>query len=176
LAGIKKSPIEPIDHGLGRSRGGFSSKIHLVCDGHGNPLGAVITGGNINDCVMLQATLENVSIPGERRKNKNRPQMLLADKGYDSVKIRTYLRSRGIQTVIPARGLPPGTKRRKKGPKPKLNKEYYKERNIIERLIGWLKNCRRIATRFEKYASSFLAMVKLAFIKLLLKKHFSDIT
>lgn len=100
--------------------------------------------------------------------------MLLADKGYDSISIRNYLRSRHMQAVIPSRALKPGAKRRRTGPKPQFNKQDYKERNVIERLIGWLKNCRRIATRYEKYASSFLAMVKLAFISFLLKKHFSD--
>ena len=173
---VKKSPHEPCDHGLGRSRGGFCSKIHLVCDGNGNPLGAIISAGHRHDSMMLEQVLESVSIPGQMRKNKNRAQMVLADKGYDSLSIRAYLRSRRMQAVIPAKELREGAKRRKRGPKPKLNKEHYKERNIIERLIGWLKNCRRIATRFEKYASSFLAMVKLAFIKILLKKHFSDTT
>jgi IS5 family transposase len=52
---------------------------------------------------MLEEALESVSIPGEMRKNKNRAQMLLADKGYDSISIRNYLRSRRMQAVIPAR-------------------------------------------------------------------------
>ena len=173
---LKKTPGEPDDHGLGRSRGGFSSKIHLVCDGNGNPLGAVISGGHRHDSAMLEETLESVSIPGVMRKNKNRAGMMLADKGYDSLNIRSYLRSRRMVAVIPSRGLRPGARNRRRGPKPKLKMDHYKERNIIERLIGWLKNCRRIATRFEKYASSFLTMVKLAFIKFLLKKHFSDTT
>ena len=52
----------------------------------------------------------------------------------------------------------------------------YKEPNVIERLIGWLKNCRRIASRFEKNAHNFMAMINLAFINLYLEKYFSDTT
>ena len=67
--------------------------------------------------------------------------------------------------MIPEKALPEGKKRRKRGPKPKFEKETYKASNIVERMIGWLKNCRRIAFRFEKMALSFHAMVKVAMIR-----------
>ena len=56
-----KNPwFEPPDHGIGRSRGGLTTKLHLVCDGRGRPLGMVITGGNVNDTTMMPAVLEDI--------------------------------------------------------------------------------------------------------------------
>ena len=165
---------ESADHGLGRSRGGFSSKIHLVCDGHGNPLGAVISGGHRNDSALFEQALKSVSIPQKLGRPKTKPRAVVADKGYDFSPVRYYLRKRNIEAVIPPRKMPESWQCHKRGPKPKTNFKLYKERNVIERFIGWMKNCRRIATRFEKYANSFLAMVNVAFIKFYLKKYFSD--
>lgn len=162
------------DHGLGRSRGGFSSKIHLVCDGNGNPLGAVISGGNRHDSAFFAQALKSVAIPQQNSRPRTKPQKIIADKGYDFSTVRGYLRQRRIEAVIPQRKMPQTWKRHKKGPQPKTDFALYKKRNVIERLIGWLKNCRRIATRFEKHATSFLAMIKIAFIKFYLKNHFSD--
>ena len=82
------------------------------------------------------------------------------------------MRSRGIASVIPEKK--PRGKRRRRGRKPKFDKQLYKDRNIIERLINWLKDNRRLATRYDKLASSFLAFVKLAFLKRYFKKLFSD--
>lgn len=120
--------------------------------------------------------MKEVSIPQKRGRPRNRPAILIADKGYDSDKIRSYLRGRGIKSMIPQKKLRPGTKRRKKGPRPKFDDLLYKERNEVERLIGKLKIPRRIAMRFEKLAQCFLAMIKVAFIKFYLKKCLSDTT
>ncbi len=76
--------------------------------------------------------------------------------------------------MIPQNRRRPGSKRRKGGPKPKFDKQLYKERNVIERFFLWLKECRRIAARYEKKAISYLAMAKVAFINFYLKKYFSD--
>lgn len=173
-AEVKKSPSEPTDHGLGRSRGGFCSKIHLVCDGKGNPLGAVVSAGHRHDSAFFAEVLDRVSVPQPKGRPRTRPEVVIADKGYDGSPIRNYLRSRAIKAVIPPKQLKEGAVRRKRGPRPVLDADQYKERNIIERLIGHLKNCRRIATRYEKHATSFLSMINLAFIKFYLKKYFSD--
>ena len=146
----------------------------MVCDGYGNPLGAVISGGHRNDLAFFEQAIRSVSIPQKKGKPKTKPKAVVADKGYDFSPVRSYLSKRKIKAVIPQRKMPEAWKCHKRGPKPKTDFKVYKERNIIERLIGWLKNCRRIATRFEKHESSFLAMVKLAFIKFYLKKYFSD--
>ncbi|MFC8682341.1 transposase [Microbacterium ureisolvens] len=63
--------VEPPDHGIGRSRGGLTTKLHLVCDGRGRSLGMWITGGNINDTTMMTAVLEDIRVP---RVGKGRPR------------------------------------------------------------------------------------------------------
>jgi transposase len=105
---------------------------------------------------------------------RNRPKEVVADKAYNGARVRTYLKKRGIQALIPEKALPKDHKRRKKGPHCRFNKQTYKERNVIERLINHLKEMRRLATRFEKLAANFIAMVKLGFVKNLLNKYFSD--
>jgi transposase len=102
-----------------------------------------------------------------------RPRLLVADRGYDAKVLRRYLHQRGIAHVIPERR-ETKRKRRRRGRPPKFCASTYRCRNVIERLIGWLKEHRRLATRFDKLASSFLAMVKLAFIRRYLTKLFSD--
>jgi transposase len=101
--------------------------------------------------------------------------MLVADRGYDARHIRRYLRRRGIRAMIPERRAGTGRKRRRRGRPPIFDNAVYAKRNVVERLIGWLKECRRLATRYEKYARCYLAMVKLAFIRRCFRKlDFSD--
>src|ERR1700742_33681 len=72
---------DPADHGIGRSRGGPSTKIHLACDGHGRPLAVVLTGGNVNDCTIFTTVVDAIEFP--RRgpgRPRTRPARVLADK------------------------------------------------------------------------------------------------
>ncbi len=89
---------------LGRSRGGLTSKIHLVCDAVGRPLAFVLTGGNTNDCTQFTAVMEAIRVPriGPGRP-RVRPDHVLGDKGYSSKAIRAWLRRRGITHTIPER-------------------------------------------------------------------------
>ena len=87
---------------------------------------------------------------------RRRPDALAADKGYSCRRIRLWLSRRAIEAVIPSRSDQPAAA---------LDKRKYRGRNIIERRIGWLKWCRRVATRYEKLAESYLAMIKLALIQ-----------
>jgi transposase len=81
--------------------------------------------------------------------------------------VRRQLHRRGIRAVIPAR--------QDQKTNPRFDKRTYRRRNIVERLVGWLKESRRLATRFEKLAVNFLAMVKLAMIQRCLRLlHSSD--
>ena len=145
----------------------------MVCDRLGNPLSAVLTGGNRHDATQLPNAMDSVFIPTSSG-FRTRPKEVVADKAYTGKPCRQYLRSRGIKALIPEKKLPKGRKRRQKGPHHRFNEQTYKERNVIERLINHLKECRRFATRFEKLAANFLALVHLAFVRILLKRHFSD--
>ena len=84
-------------------------------------------------------------------------KLIIADKGYDSDDLRDWLEIEGIKSVIP--------KRRYKGQKPEDNPEMYRERNLIERAFGRLKDFRRFATRYDKRAHVFEATVALCAIK-----------
>ena len=96
---------EPPDHGIGRSRGGLTTKLHLVCDGRGRPLSMMITAGNINDTTMMTATLEEIHVPRRQGRPRQRPDRVLADKGYPSKKNRAWLRGRKIAATITALGV-----------------------------------------------------------------------
>ena len=98
------TPTEPVDHAIGRSRGGLSTKIHVAVDGHGRPLSVVLTGGNVNDCTRFEQVMAGVVFrrPGPGRP-ATRPARVIADKGYSSRAIRAYLRRRGIRATIPER-------------------------------------------------------------------------
>jgi transposase len=97
---------------------------------------------------------------------------LLGDRGYSAPRIRRWLEAHGIQPVIPYRK----DEVRLKPSLPALDRPRYRMRNVIERTIGKLKQCRSIATRFDKLAQSFLAMLKLACLKVYLRSFDSSDT
>jgi transposase len=143
---------------LGRSRGGWGSKIHLLTDGHGLPLAVVLSGGNRHESCYL----EELVLAGYRGRW---PLWLLGDRGYSAPRIRLWLEQHGIRPVVPYRK----DELKQRPNLPQLDRERYRMRNVIERTIGRLKQCRSIATRFEKLAASFLAMIRLAFVQLYLR-------
>lgn len=107
-------------------------------------------------------------IPQPIGRPRTRPERLAGDKGYSYPRIRQWLRDHAIKAVIPQR-----SDQRERCPL-EFDKEAYRRRHIIENCIGWLKECRRIATRFEKLAVNFLAMLKLACIQRYLRILFSN--
>ena len=152
---------------MGRSRGGFSTKLHLVCDGLGNPLAALLTPGQQHESTVCQELLASVRVRTSAGggRPRSRPKVVVADRGYDAGDFRRYLRRRGIRCVIPEKRIPAGKRRRRRGRPPTFCRVTYCQRNIVERLVGWLKEHRRIATRLEKLARNFLTMVKLSFVR-----------
>ncbi|MGH7757311.1 MAG: IS5 family transposase [Vulcanimicrobiaceae bacterium] len=128
---------------IGRSRGGLTTKIHAIVDALGNPLAIRLTGGQAHDITQAEALLAEVE-----------PQALIADKAYDADGFIDALTIRRIEPVIP----------------PKANRKasrecdfaLYSERHLIERFFNALKQFRGIATRHEKTARNFLAVVHLA--------------
>ncbi|MBL9001861.1 MAG: IS5 family transposase [Phycisphaerae bacterium] len=150
----KNRPHEPADHALGRSRGGFGTKLHLVTDRAGTPLGALVTAGQTHESTCFEAALDSVRLRGVG--GRRRPDAIAGDKGYSYPRIRAWCSRRGIEAVIPTRR----DQRRER-----FSKSKYRGRNVVERCIGWLKECRRVATRYEKLATHFLAVVALAMIQ-----------
>lgn len=138
------------DEGIGRSRGGLTSKIHAVVDALGNPVDFLITGGQVADVTQAEALLIDKDA-----------KYLIGDKGYDSDEFIQHAQERGMESVIPPRS------------NRKVLREYdkhlYKDRNLIERFFNKIKHFRRIATRYEKTSLSYLSMVYLAASLILLK-------
>ena len=131
-----------------------------MCDGSGVPLAAAIGPGQQHDLKLLGATLQAALRTG-------RPRRLLADKAYSATWVRAWLTRRRIQAVIPTRV--------DQGRCP-FDRRAYRRRNVVERLVGWLKESRRVATRYDKLAVTDLAFVKLAMLRRLLRMAFPDTT
>ncbi|MFE2144213.1 IS5 family transposase [Streptomyces sp. NPDC059456] len=155
-----------ISESLGRSRGGFTTKIHLAADGRCRPLALVLTPGHYGDGPQLERVLERVSVPRTSvGRPRTRPDHVLADKAYTSRKNRRYLRRRGIRHTIPER-LDQQRHRKNRGSRggrpTGFDSERYKKRNTVERAINRLKGFRAVATRYEKRAYIYLGTVTLA--------------
>lgn len=167
-----RPPGEPPDHALGRSRGGFGTKFHLLCDSKGTPLAAVLTPGQRHESTCFESLMDSVRIP--RRwpgRMRMRPDRLAADRAYSIRRIRRWLWKRKTQPVIPQRSTQAG----RKGGCRTFDPQAYGLRNSVERCVAWIKECRRVATRFEKLAVNYLAIVKLSFIQRLLRVVFESV-
>lgn len=129
---------------IGRSRGGRSTKIHALTDERCRPVAFLLTGGQVNDCTAAEALLDEMPDC----------KILHGDKGYDTNNVRRSVEARGAMPNIP----PKVSRRRKNCFSPFL----YRDRNAIARMFNRLKDFRRIATRYDRLASNFLAAVCLA--------------
>lgn len=153
-AGARKKHGGPEKQGLGRCKGGFTSKVHVGCIDESTTVAIVVTPGQVHDSVVFDKVMcelpEDMSVDA-----------VGGDKGYDSDQIREDLQQAGMEPVIP------GRKNRKEPIE--YDKEKYKQRNQVERLINKLKQFRRVATRYEKLAITFTGMVNLAAIIIFLR-------
>ena len=135
---------------MGRSRGGFGTKIHAAVNGLGLPVRLVLTPGQAADVTQAETLIEGAPF-----------EVVIADRGYDSRAVVAIIERRGGEAVIPSQ------KNRKA--QRAYDRERYKDRNLAERFWARVKHYRRVATRYEKTARNFLAMVHVASIMLLLR-------
>lgn len=135
-AGYKKQNPE----GLGRSKGGFTSKIHATVDALGNPLKFVVTAGQRNDITQANLLLEGVT-----------DAHVIADKGYDSTELRIKIMEQNCTSVIP-----PRSNRKNQY---EYDEHLYKERHAIECLFSKIKHFRRVFSRFDKSMRNFSAFL-----------------
>jgi transposase len=135
---------------LGRSRGGFSTKLHVVVNGLGMPVELKVTPGQVADITEAESLLDGHDFDA-----------VIGDKGYDSKKLIDYVKARGAEAVIPPRS----NLKEQRG----FDCYLYRERNLVERFINRIKQFRRVATRYEKTARNYLAFVQVAAIAVLLQ-------
>jgi transposase len=131
------------EQSLGRSRGGFSTKVHVATDALGNAIRFILTGGQRHDITQAEQLLDHLIA-----------DYLLADKGYDADNFIVLLTKSAINAVIPS-------KANRKAPRP-LDEHLYQERHLIECCIGKLKHFRRVFSRFDKLAKNYLSFVQFA--------------
>jgi len=153
---------------VGRSRGGLSTKVHLLVDDTGRPLVVLVSPGQAGDNPALQPMLNQLRIarrgPGRSR---SRPILVRADKAYSARGTRSYLRRRGIKAVIPQPADQAGHRKRKgsRGGRPvSYDPVEYAGRNVVERGFNVLKQWRALATRYDKHALTYRGGVVLAAI------------
>jgi transposase len=168
-----RSSVVPDREGLGRSRGGVTTKIHLAADAQCRPVGRVTTAGQRHDSIAFTALLASVCITRRRGgRPRTRPDRVLADKAYSTAKIRTSLRARGIKATIPQPSNQVAgriTKGSAGGRPPAFDKQIYRDRNTVERAINLLRGYRAVATRYDKREFVYKGTIDVASIKIWLR-------
>jgi putative transposase len=129
--------------GLGRSRGGLTTKVHAACDALGNPVRYLLTPGQRNDVTQATELLDGYEVGA-----------VLADKGYDAGWLVDQIEAAGAIAVIPPK--------KNRVEQRSYDANLYADRNKIERLFNRLKHYRRVATRYEKTGRNYLSVVFLA--------------
>ena len=143
----KKSTADP--EALGRSRGGFTTKLHALVDAAGRPMRLLLTPGQRADITQAEALLSGITAGA-----------VIADRAFDANALVQAVEARGATVVIPPK--------RNRIFRRAYDQSLYAERNKIERFFSRIKHYRRVATRYEKTASSYLAMAQVASIMTLL--------
>jgi transposase len=133
---------------MGRSRGGLTTKIHALVDANGLPIILELSEGQAHDGKIAPDMLNDL---GDG-------QILLADAAYDSDALRAALAERGAWANI--KPMP------QRNPMPVFSTFFYRYRNLVERFFNKLKHFRAIATRYEKHDANYLALIKLAAIRI----------
>ena len=144
----------------------MTTKIHHAVDGKGRPLAIVVTGGQRNDGAVLEQVLGDIRVPRRGRgRPRTRPDAVLADKAYASGVTRKMLQGRGIKAVIPLKSDQIAARKRKGsrgGRQPGLDRQMYRQRNVVERSFALIKQWRGLATRYDKLAITYRAAVVLS--------------
>jgi transposase len=138
---------------MGRSRGGLTTKIHALVDANGLPITLKLSEGQAHDGRSAADMLTNLADG----------QILLADRAYDSDALRANLAARGAWANV--KPMPNRTNI------PAFSRFLYRYRNLVERFFSKLKHFRAVATRYEKHDANYLALVKLAAVRIWMRSY-----
>lgn len=140
---------KPTTNGLGWSRGGFGTKIHVRFDRNGNLLNVEVTEGQRNEITVFETLMNSGAVRQSHGRPKLRPEAIVGDKGYNARWLRDWAHQKHMACVVPKRD-----NQNRKGP---FNNKLYRERNIVERRIAHYKEYRAVAFRFEKCCEHYRA-------------------
>jgi len=138
---VQKKNGNQAEQALGRSRGGFTTKIHITVDGLGNPLRLILTAGQRQDIIKAEELVTGFAF-----------EHVIADRGYASQEYYDWLVSEEIKPVIP----PHQASKKERD----YDKWLYRERHLVECFINKIKHYRRVFSRFDKLASRFLGFLQ----------------
>jgi transposase len=166
LRGCDVHPGEKRGARIGKTKRGKGTKLVVVADGEGVPLGLRVESAAPHECTLVEATLDDVSVPRrDRRRSPRKVTRLIYDRAADSDPLRKRLAERGVELSCP---------HRVNRTKPKLQDgrklRRYRRRWKIERTFAWLQNYRRLAIRYERKPQLFQAFVHVACLLITLKR------
>jgi transposase len=154
---------------VGVTKKGKGTKWMLVVDGTGLPLGFHLDGANRAEVRLAEQTVDTIRVARPRGRPKQRPQKLVADRGYDSSAFRRALRGRGIRMYIPPKRRPK-TWKAKQGRPVVARKDDYRLRYTVERSFAWSGNFRRLLVRWEHQSSVYQGFFTVAVLLICLRR------
>lgn len=162
LSGWQLRSCQKGGDGVGKTKVGKGSKVMVVTEGNGLPIGLHVDSAQPHESTLAETTLQTIRVPQKCGRPKTRPKELVADKAYDSADFRRRLRRRGIKPTIPT-----FERRPRKNPKrgrPLRTGPAYRQRWKVERCFGWMDNCRRLVVRYERHLHLYKAFCLVAVI------------
>jgi len=134
----------------------------VLADGKGIPLGALLASASLAEVNLLEATLDQVWVPGSRRRY---PERVIADKGYDSDPLRHRLAQRNVALIVPHRRI----RNRRRPPQDRRRLRCYRRRWKIERTFAWPGTFRRLVVRYERLLQVYSGLFHLACVMITLR-------
>jgi len=150
--------------GVGKTKRGKGTKWMVLVDGQGIPLGALLASASPHEVTLAEATLAQVRVPQRRGRPRQNPPRVIADKAYDSDPLRSRLKRRGIELIVPHK-----SNRRKPPTQDGRKLRRYRRRWKIERTNAWLGFFRRLTVRYDRILTVYQGFFHVACLMITLR-------